>query len=48
MTDSMDTFWYHLCDSRKVWTPIGVKCRLCGLTEEEADSAWKIGTIWEN
>ena len=47
MTDSMDTFWYHICEDRKVWTPIGRKCMLCKLTEEENRSAWRKGTIWE-
>ena len=48
MTDSMDTFWFHHCGDRKVWTPIGVKCMLCHSTQEQAESAWKEGTIWEN
>ena len=41
MTDPTDTFWFHLCEERKIWTPIGFECRLCGLTEEEAKEAWR-------
>ena len=48
MTDSMDTFWFHNCEDRKVWTPIGRSCMICNLTQKEADEAWKEGTIWEN
>ena len=47
MTDNMDTFWFHECGDRKVWTPIGKPCVLCGLTKKEADKAWKKGPIWE-
>ena len=48
MTDSMDTFWFHICGNREVWTPIGRSCVICNLTQEEADSAWRKGTLWEN
>ena len=48
MTDMTDTFWFHNCEERKVWIPKGASCILCGLTELEADSAWKKGTIWED
>jgi len=48
MTDMTDTFWFHNCEERKVWIPKGAPCILCKLTEQEADSAWKKGTIWED
>ena len=48
MTDMTDTFWFHNCEERKVWIPKGAPCILCGITEQEADSAWRKGTIWED
>ena len=45
MIENMDTFWFHNCEDRKVWTPIGLKCMLCHLTEEEDRSAWRKGTL---
>ena len=48
MTDMTDTFWFHDCEDRKVWIPKGTYCIFCGLSEEEADLAWRKGTIWDN
>ncbi len=48
MTENTNTFWFHSCGNREVWTPIGGRCIICKLTEKEAQEAWRKGTLWEN